>query len=516
MANRVGNQITRATAGPISAGPDPGDLLFVAVLAERGPVNVPTLITSMPNFRTVFGGATPIGAEARASSGYMNLRDFFQGGGRRAVVLRVVGAGAVAGSVDLQDRAGAPLDTLRITAKGEGAWANDYDVVIADGTKANTFKITLLDADGEIVNGEEWDNLTISSASITFVNAGSAYLILEDLASGTAAPDNRPAAGTFGLGSTVAGVDDNAPVAADIVGTEVDGVKTGLKAFKTREFRRGIYIAPDLDTDQTVIDELEGHLETYFRMHWSSTAEGTNVAGARARRLLFSSYAHRLIYPRAVDVDPFTGEIVTYPYLGRAVAQYFAVIEAKGPAKAAAGKDFYVKGVRGIETQSTGQPLIDSGVAEDLVGRGISPIWDRNGKGPAIWGGRSASDEANWSYVHQAYLWNRIADKIDVVIDEFVYEVVDESFDEDFFYRQVRQSIRGVLEAEWDLGAFSGQVPNDGDEESPEEHAFYVRCDAGLLSAADKQNGILRYEMWFKDALTGETIKGTIAKRTQT
>ena len=48
-----------------------------------GPVDTPTLITSFPDFDRLFGGLWP-----KSDLGY-SVKDFFDQGGRRAIVVRV-------------------------------------------------------------------------------------------------------------------------------------------------------------------------------------------------------------------------------------------------------------------------------------------------------------------------------------------------------------------------------------------------------------------------------------------
>src|SRR5262245_32167671 len=59
---------------------------------ERGPVTgPPLLVTSFPDFQRKFGGFT-------GKTLPLAMRGFFDNGGRRAFVMRVVGAGATAAS----------------------------------------------------------------------------------------------------------------------------------------------------------------------------------------------------------------------------------------------------------------------------------------------------------------------------------------------------------------------------------------------------------------------------------
>ena len=512
MANNVGVFVERAVAGPLGFGPDPGDSFFIALLAERGPSDVPTLITSFARFTAMFGGATPFAAETKYSTGYEVLRRFFDKGGRRAYVTRIVGATAVEAFVNLQDRAGAPLDTLKVYGKGEGTWANPYFIKVEDGTKADTFKLSLYDGNpattGEIVEGEVYDNLKMTSAYITAVNNQSDYIRLEDLNSATAAPNNRPATGDFQLNGDQAGVDDNAPAAAVIVGTENAGVKTGLKAFRDRNYGRGFTVAPDLDDDSTVRDEMIEHIEGFFRIPLFSSKAAATPATAKTDKATAVAFAAAYYFPRVLAEDALTEELKAIPAVGHVAADWLRAIATKGPGKAPAGRDFKLNFIDGIETQSNGQPLVDAGVAEDLLANGICPIYDRDGSGPKVWGARSTSSDTSWQFLHAGYLWILIASRVQDALDSLVYEVAD-----DLFFSQVENGLKAFLIDLHREGAFYGAIPGPDEEYDPDVHAFNAVCNDSLLSASDKNNGIVRAEIEFRPALTAETIKVKVAKR---
>src|SRR5690554_3772743 len=506
MANQVGVQISRSVAGPLSFGADSGDSLFIALLAERGPSDVPTLVTGMSRFDALFGGATPFVVGTAYSVGYEVLQRYFAKGGTRAYVLRLVGSNALGAQVELADQAGTPVDTLRVAAKGEGTWANDFDIVISGGTRADTFQLAVVDGAG--ATRETFDNLTMSATQLARVSEQSAYIRLEDLASATVAPDNQPATGTFALGSTQAGIDDNAPAFADIVGTEVSGVKTGLKAFRSSVYGRGFLVAPDLDDDQTVRDEMLAQSEAYFRVCLSSAAAGSTPSTAITDKAGFEAFNALTYYPRPIVEDALTGELKSIPAVGHIVADWLKAIEQKGPGKAPAGADFKIDFVRGLETHSNGQPLVDTGVAEVLLANGINALWDRDGQGARCWGGRSTSQDPAWQFAHASYLWCRIAHAVQGALDQLVYEIADA-----LFFSQVRMGIRAYMTDLHRQGAFRGLIPGATEQADPTEHAFSVQCDDTLLSVQDRENGIVRVEMWFRPAGVAETIKVSLAKQ---
>jgi uncharacterized protein len=507
MGDRIGARTTRATAGPLPAPSALADSFFCALLAERGPANVPTLITSLARFEAVFGQATRFADGARASIGYEVLKRYFEVGGRRAWVLRIVGAGAATAELDLEDRAGAPLDTLTVKAKGPGKWIEGYKVIVADGAQAGTFKLTVQTAGS--VTLETWDNITLTVQGLARVNDGSAYIELVNLGSATAAPDNRPATGTFTFTAGEGGVDDNAPAAAAIVGTDSGSTKTGLKAFRRRMYGRGFVCAPDLDSDATVKAELKAQTEAFFRILLTSSAAGASSATAITDRTTnLDAFNAGYYYPRRVAQNTFADRLEAIPLVGEIAALWASVVQRVGPGKAPAGADFSIGGT--LETGAGGQPLVDEGVAEVLVANGINPVWDRNGSGAKVWGARAASADAAWRYLHAAYLWCLIGDTFQTMLDGLTYDIAD-----GLFFTQVRQSLRAVLVDLHRARAFRGELPPEGEQADPAQHAFDIQCDETMLSAGDREQGDVRVRAWFRPAGTAETIIIELAKQSE-
>ncbi len=511
MGNFVGTITTRATAGPLAVGPDPGDSVLFAVLAQRGPADLPQLVTSFDRYTAIFGGAAPFASGTRYSPGYEVVKRFFEKGrtNKRCWITRIVGANGIEAYETLMDRAGSPLATVRATAKGPGTWANSYYLVVANGTNSNTWKLSIYDGNPAStgVLKETWDNLAVTDASLLKVTNGSDYIKLTNLNSATASPNNRPATGTF-LIDTVAGVDDNAPAAAFIVGTESGGVKTGLKSFKETRFGRGFLMAPDLDTDSTVRAELLAQSDDYYRSVLFGSQAGHTPAQAISDVANVRQFNAGFHYPRCKVTDDLTGELKTIPAMGHIAADWLTAIQEQGPGKAPAGRDFKVDRITSLEAQASGQPLVDSAVAELLVASGVNPIWDKDGNGPKVWGARTTDSDPAWQYLHAAYTWMVIASRAQAALDQLVYDNATPAF-----FKQVRSGLYALLCDLHGKGAFSGSIPLENEGEDPTKHAFGVRCDESLLSSLDKQNGNIRAKIWFLAAQAAETIYLEVAKR---
>lgn len=121
-------------------------------LTERGPSR-PKLVSNWGEYVRWFGDTIDTAVSFMPQA----VRGFFENGGRRAFVARVISLnGAVPALVDLatQDAGGAPIagSVLRVTANGAGAWGNNILIWVRRATRANTtvvpprdwFRITVL------------------------------------------------------------------------------------------------------------------------------------------------------------------------------------------------------------------------------------------------------------------------------------------------------------------------------------------------------------------------------------
>jgi hypothetical protein len=63
-------------------------------------------------------------------------------------------------------------------------------------------------------------------------------------------------------------------------------------------------------------------------------------------------------------------------------------------------------------------------------------------------------------------------------------------------------------------GAFRGDLPVPKGTPNPVTDAFAILCGPEIQTPADNENRIIRVKIWFKEALTAETILVEVAKQT--
>lgn len=192
---------TETRSGPVNPPVPASGRYFVAGLLERGRTDVAQRVRSLAELEVLYGGRVAYG------SAYDDLRVYFEEGGTEAYVIRVVGPAATLGTRTLVDKAGSPLNTLRIDAIAAGAWSTGVTVQSKAGTTSGTYALVIVGP----ASTETYDNLTTPADAVAAL-ASSAYVRAVDLGSATAAPNNQPA--VLAATALSAGADDRASITA--------------------------------------------------------------------------------------------------------------------------------------------------------------------------------------------------------------------------------------------------------------------------------------------------------------
>ncbi len=158
---------------------------FIGATAKGVP-NRATFITNWRAFVTKFGDVTRDGPYLPYA-----VEQFFANGGKRCYIVRALSdASSRIASATLSSRetAGSARGTLRIDAKGKGAWGNALSVVVEDGSANPTreFRLVVLN---EGVPVEVFDDLSLDPDSDTYVettvNDASEFIVVTDLHAAT-------------------------------------------------------------------------------------------------------------------------------------------------------------------------------------------------------------------------------------------------------------------------------------------------------------------------------------------
>ena len=454
---------------------------------ERGPTR-PRLVTSFDDYRRHFGGAF-------GDDKYMPyaLSGFFDNGGRRACVCRIVGAGGQAAT-----RA---VGGLQIDAIGPGTSGNRIYVKIVDsttrggpnndpvgfrlqvaywGTAAanNTYPDPFDPAQSRDLPRptlvEDFDNLVWKESEKDLPDYFTRRLEENSTLVRVSAPAPITARPQGNLAPLAGGADGAAPGINDFKGeNDVSSLRTGLSALELDEYREVALVSAPAAGD-VVNRAVKDHCEkNRFRFAVIDVRSGQgNATLIDPRASLESPYA-AFYYPWLYATDLQSGARKLVPPSGCVLGLYARTDNDRGVWKAPAND--VLRGISDLEY------AVDTGAQELLNSRGVNTIRQFPGRGIRVWGARTLSSNSLWKYVSVRRLF--------IFLERSIYEgtqwVVFEPNDEKLWER-VKDTVRLFLRTQWREGALMGAT---------EEQAFTIACDRSTMTQDDILNGRLICEI---------------------
>ena len=465
--------------------------------AERGSTT-PRLVTSYKDYQRWFGDVfNPIKFLAYAANG------FFENGGKRAFICRIVSDDATIASAAFGD--------FTVRAAGPGLWGTRVFAKISPGTTKDKdgnsvgFRLQLAywkegdtpfdaftpegrRATPRPVLTEDFDDLVTDEISPDFygkrvpfidldkgdTNQGPESSALGMLVRNAGTPaGTRPALGEV----TLADGDDGATVGVDDYrGDPIPGGRSaqGLSALELDPYRDvALVYAPSVSTE--IAQAIVTHCENLrFRFAVIDSDKGQdNPSGLNPRNAITDSSYAGFYYPWIVTSDPRTGARKLIPPGGHVLGVYARSDTERGVFKAPANE--IVRGALALEYE------IKDGTQDDLNPKGVNVIRSFPGRGIRVWGARTITSNALWKYVSVRRLF--------IFLERSIYEgtqwVVFEPND-DKLWARVKDTIRLFLRSQWRGGALFGRT---------EEEAFFITCDRTTMSQDDILNGRLICEI---------------------
>lgn len=453
--------------------------------AERGSIR-PQLVTGFAEYRRRFGDGPGCG-------GFLSdaVRGFFENGGQRLFVSRVVGADAASAEAAFGD-------DFVVRAAGPGAWGDRVFVKIEDSTRCGDdtsvrFRLRVAYWSGEPAPSfdpfadaaaqprpsqvEELDCLVDEDSGdfhgkrVPF-HDGSALvrLIRRPDAAGDARPANGAAMLTGGSdGSGALSVDDYRGLAT---GSRLQ--PQGLAALELDAYREvALVYAPGVG--ENVAAAVVEHCDRLrYRFAVVDAPEGVvDDAALQPRERIADSTRAAFYHPWIAVADAQTGERRLVPPGGHVLGVYARTDAERGVFKAPANEA--LRGVLGLERE------VPEAAQAELNRRGVNLIRSFPERGILIWGVRTLSADPQWRYVNVRRLF--------IFLERSIYEgtrwVVFEPNDERLWER-VADTIRLFLRGQWRSGALAGTT---------EQEAFFVRCDRTTMTEDDILNGRLIAEI---------------------
>ncbi|SUS04679.1 Phage tail protein [uncultured Defluviicoccus sp.] len=502
----------------IARGPQPIEGVATSTAAllgrtEHGDPNRPRLVTSYADYVRYFGETAPAGFMPVA------VRGFFDNGGRRCYIARIVPAASDPAP------ASAEVGGFTIQAIGPGVSGNRIWVRLGPAsTRGFRLQVFYYGAN-ETVPGsipteptgtpprildpdpmpdstpEDFDDLDLDPLSPNYfgkrVNpypeTGSSALVRI-----TAAPDVGTAVDTFQAAQLADGTGDeptaDPPTSADYVGFSVQvNQRTGLSALLLDPYRDvAIVYAPDADAD--TITEVITHCQlNRFRFAVIDSPRGqANITDLDPRTSNQTQYA-AFYYPWIWVSHPRTGARTLVPPGGYVCGIYARSDNTRGVWKAPANEP--IADALDLEFD------IDQGQQEVLNPRGVNAIRRFPGRGIRVWGARTLSSDPLWKYVSVRRLFIFLEASIYFSTQWVVFEPND-----DRLWARVRQTVTLFLRTQWREGALFG---------AREEEAFSVLVGRETMTEDDILNGRLIIEVGIAPVRPAEFVIFRVYQRTQ-
>lgn len=482
----------------------------------------PTLVNSYGDFERQFGGLAP------AYPLSYSVRDFFQNGGARALIVRLYKTKNDGGQ-DLNDTARIARGDLHWVAASRGSWGNALRVRIDDKVSADVaasyglgpadlFNLTVRRGPDDNALIETFVNLTVKESprrvDRVLLNESALLRVADPAALPAAVPPKHADAPTAGktiwtdddASTPVADADkasDSAPLdAAAYQGAEAD--KSGMHALLKTDLFNLLCIPPDQREGDTPAAVYSSALDLCVKRRalliidppaaWdvaNDIVAGNNAAlnalgltGTRARNAA-------LFFPRLRQPDPRRGgQLDTFAPSGAMAGLMARTDTNRGVWKAPAGVDAAISGAQGLSVSLTND---ENGQLNPL---GVNCLRSFPIIGTVCWGARTLrgadllADEYKYIPVRRTALF----------IEESLYRglqwVVFEPNDEPL-WAQIRLNAGAFMHNLFRQGAFQGTSPRD---------AYFVKCDKETTTQNDINLGIVNVVVGFAPLKPAEFV----------
>lgn len=496
----------------IERGPKPIEGVGTSTVAflgetERGPTK-PRFISSYGEFLRLFGDVYDPGKYLPYA-----VKSFFDNGGRRAYIARIVGPAGAPSTLTLGD--------FSLTAVGPGVASDRIYARIEPGTTKRTlagqtspssvgFRLRLFywtslpqgtQAFDPVANDkqiprpsvtEDFDDLSLDPSSPNYwdkrVGNGNSSLVTLQVAPTATLPS-----GASG-GALSGGADGTTPGAVEYDGQALQAdQRTGLAALAMDPYRDVAIVcapgAPD-DVTQKVITHCELNR---FRFAVIDSPAGTAVATSLDPRTTIDDTKYAAYYhPWIVVSDPRSGNRVKIPPSGAVCGIYALTDNTRGVWKAPANET--VAGALDLEFDVT------QGEQENLNPKGVNAIRRFPGRGIRVWGARTLSSDPLWKYINVRRLFIFLEASIFYSTQWVVFEPNDPKL-----WARVKQTVTLFLRSQWREGALFGDK---------EEEAFSVAVGRETMTEDDILNGRLIVEIGIAPVRPAEFVVFRIYQKT--
>ncbi|HYG47482.1 MAG TPA: phage tail sheath family protein [Allosphingosinicella sp.] len=497
----------------IERGPKPIEGVATSTAAflgetERGPIK-PRFISSYGEFLRQFGEVYDPGKYLPYA-----VKSFFDNGGRRAYIARIVGAGGKTSTLTLGG-------SYTVSAVGPGAASDRIFVRIEAGTTKRKlpgetdassvgFRLRIfywsslpegVEAFDPILKDkdlprpsimEDFDDLSLDPNSPSYwekrVGNFNSSLVILKVAETATLPT------TLFSGPLDNGADGAAPGTPEYEGESLQAdQRTGLAALAMDPYRDVAIVCAPGASDE-IVQKVITHCElNRFRFAVVDSPAGTaNAATLDPRSTIDDTKYAAYYHPWIVVSDPRSGNRVTIPPSGAVCGIYALTDNTRGVWKAPANET--VAGALDLEYDVT------HGEQEKLNPRGVNLIRRFPGRGIRVWGARTLSSDPLWKYVNVRRLFIFLEASIYYSTQWVVFEPNDPKL-----WARVKQTVTLFLRSQWREGALFGEK---------EEEAFTVAVGRETMTEDDILNGRLIVEIGIAPVRPAEFVIFRIYQKT--
>ncbi|QDT90447.1 phage tail sheath family protein [Gimesia algae] len=485
--------------------------------AVRGPVNVATTITSYADFERTFGGINHDFPMSYA------VRDFYQNGGKRAVIVRLVGKNAAAATANKDGG-------LTLRAANQGTWGNNLrylcDNIAVKGDSGELFNLQIFELVGPdklAVHREVIRNVSCNKDAKRRVDR--VLQIESEIVRAVEPTDNAQPevydtipSDQQSLKEKLKTLDANLGKDSEKLGASHfksgedsdTGDKTGLAALDSTDLFNLLCIPPDNLTGDIPKDVYSEALS--YCMHrramlivdppsdWKNNeliASGLksdprtklgelNLQGSNACNAI-------LTYPRIrqTDADPdYSGQLDTFAACGMIAGIIARTDATRGVWKAPAGLDASLNGIHSLAVKLTDE---ENGILNQV---GINCLRSFPAAGNVVWGARTMDGDdqlgSEWKYIPV----RRTALYIEESLYRGTHWAVFEPNDEPL-WAQLRLNIGAFMNDLFRQGAFQGRSPRE---------SYFVKCDKDTTTQNDINRGIVNVVVGFAPLKPAEFV----------
>lgn len=469
---------TAVRTGPTNTQTAPTATMFVAGVTQRGPDGTSHLITSLSDFQDIFGDYVSTGYT------YHTMETFFEEGGARAYVSRVVSSSAVEAGLALSDGS---TTCINLLASGTGTWANSSGMTaeVDHPTASVSFRVKVKVNTVLVYTSQPHTSV---SGFVNEINNSAVAALYFTATAG--ASSNHPAviaATTFTGGTNGASL-----VTADL--------SDALATF-TSNLGPGAVCAPGFYTE-AMRNALFTHASTHNRIGLSSFNEGTSVANAisgAANHSGLDTAAYGAVFYPWVKIPDGT-LTATIPPEGYVAAKRARVHNLFGPFNPYAGERTEATFVNGVENS------LSKADADSLDAGFVNAIKIVNST-VRVYGARSVSDDvANFRFIISRETLNQIVFEAENALEALLFLPID---GRQSTFSRVRSTLVAIMERLRLAGGLFEAFDANGKQIDP---GYTVQVNNANNPLTQLATGVIKAKVGARVSSIGDTIEVEITK----